>query len=179
MRRFIIIFLAALEAPSLAFAEPLVTISCDQPKGVTMQYGTSFGERLQAYQDKRPEPKSSFKEPTPDRYLGKPTFVIDSTERKLTVLWAESPDQIELREEAKKRNLPTLPGPQAIEVAIIAFTNDQITAVEAMPFAAMMYSFFPKLGVAFLVEQHLDLGLKNAIQLATFASCEFSWNKLQ
>lgn len=65
-----------------AIAEPLVTISCEKPEGVSMAYGVSLADRMSAPaggQLRKVEP--SLKGPTKDEYRGKPTFVIDSTKK--------------------------------------------------------------------------------------------------
>jgi hypothetical protein len=47
--------LACIAMPK-AEAEPLVTISCDKPKGFNIAYGTTLVERADAREKKQPEP---------------------------------------------------------------------------------------------------------------------------
>ena len=51
-----------------AFAEPLVTITCDKPEGFSIAYEPT---------------KPSVKGPTKDGYRGKPTFVIDANKKNM------------------------------------------------------------------------------------------------
>jgi hypothetical protein len=39
----------------------------------------------------------------------------------------------------------------------------------------MTYSFFPKIGTAFIGQQAMQPGTKSVMQIATFAHCQFSW----
>jgi hypothetical protein len=58
-------------------AQSLVTISCNQPKGYSMQYGISPWDRLDAAVAKRPEPKQpKFTGPTDDSFIERPTFIL-------------------------------------------------------------------------------------------------------
>jgi len=77
-----------------------------------MQYGVSFSDPLRATENNQPEPKPSLEGPTKDGFVGKPTFVVDTNEKNVTVIWGELPEDVELRKNAKERGLPTVP-PQA------------------------------------------------------------------
>lgn len=92
----------------------------------------------------------------------------------MTVIWAELPEDVELRKQAKELNLPQTPPPPATDAIIVLFSTDQISAIEAEPWSIMTYSFFPKMGTAFISEQYIQFG-KDTRQMATFAHCEFSW----
>ena len=165
-----------LWASVAAIAEPLVTISCEKPDGFSLAYGVSFSDRLNASSNNQPEPtKPSLKGPVKDGYAGKPTFVIDLNKKKMTMIWGELPDDIQLRKRAKELGLPQLPPPAAEDAIIVWFSKDQINGVLVEPWSITSYSFFPKMGTAFISQQSLDLGMKNSRQIATFAHCEFSW----
>ncbi len=163
--------------PSLTFAEPLVTISCTAPKGHRVEYGASARERVQAENDRRPEPKPHLKGPTEDGYSMTPTFIVDSRKRKLTVVWSESAADAEHRTKAKELGVPyCCSPPAATDAEIVLFAPDQIAALQVMsPNGVKLYSFFPKLGVAFVSSQSHELSGKNTEQLSFFSTCEFAW----
>jgi hypothetical protein len=98
--------------------------------------------------------------PNEDGYGGKPTFVIDSNRRKMTVIWAELPEDAELRKRAKELNLPQIPPPPASDATIVLFLTEQISAIQVEPGLIMTYSFFPTIGTAFIGEQFIHLGSK-------------------
>jgi len=169
----IVIIAITCSVAAQAFAVPLVTITCDKPNGFNLSYGVSFTERLNTKNEQEPNP--SLKGPTKDGYAGKPTFVIDSDEKKMTVIWSELPEDVELRKKAKEMGLPQMPPPAAADAMIVWFSKDQISAIQAEPWSITTYSFFPKMGTAFIGQQSMDLGMKNSRQIATLAHCEFSW----
>jgi hypothetical protein len=162
--RLVIIAMLALTCLTVAKAEaePLVTISCDKPEGFSIQYGVSFPESLEASKKNQAEPPPSLKGPTKDGILGTPTFVIDSNREKMTVTWAELPEDVEARKQAKERNLPTIP-PSATNATVVLFFKEQISAIDAEPWAITTYSFFPRIGTAFIGEQALRPGSKNSM----------------
>lgn len=180
MNQFGVFVLASL-FPLLSLAEPLVTISCHEPKGSRMEYGVSAREHVQAEKDKKPEPRPHLKGPTEDGYVENPTFIIDSDKKKLTVVWAESAPDAELRKKAKELGVPyCCSPPPAADANIVMFTSDQISALQVNPpNAVTAYSFFPKLGTAFFTTQEHELSGKNSTQMSVFSACEFSWNGLQ
>jgi len=154
-------FLASLLSKSIA--EPLVTISCDKPEGSSMTYGISLTARVDAAAKEQPEPTNpTLRGPTSNGYMGKPTFVIDSNRKTITIVWNEmSP--------------PVL----ASDGVIVQFLPEQISAIQVNPWSITTFSFFPKMGTAFIAQQSMDLGFHNAMQLSTFAGCEFSWSMPQ
>jgi hypothetical protein len=158
-----------------ASAEPILTISCDKPNGFNIAYGTSLNERFDASQKNQPEPPPALSGPNKDGYLGKPTFVIDSNKKNMTVIWGELPEQVELREQSKRLNLPTLPPPAATHATVVLFLDEQISAIEVVPFSIMTYSFFPTIGTAYIGQQSMQPGSKSTTTLATFARCQYSW----
>jgi hypothetical protein len=173
--RFLVSALAWLATLAIADGEPMLTISCDKPTGFNIAYGTSFKERLEASEKKQPEPPPALTGPNEDGYLGKPTFIIDSNRKKMTVIWAELPEDVELRKQAKQFNMPMMPPPPAADGAVVLFFQEQISAVQVEPWSIMTYSFFPTIGTAFIGQQWMQPGSKSTRQLATFARCEFSW----
>jgi hypothetical protein len=175
----IVATVACAAASAKVNAEPMLTISCDKPNGFNIEYGTALHERVETDQKKQPEPLPTLRGPTKNSYLGTPTFIIDSNKTKMTVTWAELPEDVELRQQAKELNIPRMPPPPATEATIVWFSKDQISAIEAGPWLIMTYSFYPGLGTAFIGEQSSDFTVKNTRQLATFAHCEFSWTNPQ
>ena len=176
MNRFGLLVIAGLLwTPCLA--EPLVTISCHEPKGSRMEYGASARERVRAEIDKKSEPKPQLRGPTKDGYDMNPTFIVDSGKKKLTVTWSESASDVELRKKLKAANLPAPSLPPTAEADIVLFEPDQISALQVTPpNAVTVYSFFPKLGTAFFTTQAHELSGKNSQQMSVFSACEFSWN---
>jgi hypothetical protein len=171
-----VVALAFLGTVAEANAEPLVTISCEKPTGFTIAYGVPLTDQADAAAKHQPEPAPALKGPITDGYLAKPTFVVDSDRKKVTIIWVEPPEEVEFRKLATQLNLPQLPPPPATDATIVSFFKEQISAIEAEPWSIMTYSFFPTVGKAFIGQQFIDLGSKNIRQLATFAHCEFSWN---
>ncbi len=170
------LFIASLLLLSnMVLAEPMMTCTCDQPKGVRTEYGVSLNEYFDAHMEKRPEAKPSFKEPKPDAFINKPTFIVDSGKTKMTVVWSESDEDIKSRKESRKQGLPTVaPSQAAIEMNIVGYDENVITAIEERAFGATTYSLFPKLGMVFITSQGLGPNMNNAVQMSTFAFCEFS-----
>jgi hypothetical protein len=169
-----ILMLAYIGIPR-ANAEPLVTISCDKPNGVSITYGAPLQERVEAREKNQPEPPPTLKEPTKNGYAALPTFFIDSKRKKMTVTWMKLPEDAEARKVAKERGLLTIPPPPATEATVVLFTDDQISAIETDLWSIMTYSFFPKIGTAFIGQQAMQPGTKSAMEIATFAHCQFSW----
>lgn len=163
---------------TFAFSKPLLTVTCNEPKGSSMGYGVPWFERTKAALDKKPIPtESHFQQEAKDGYDRKPAFIIDSSKRKVTITWAESADEQELRKQAKSENLPFSPTPSATEANIVLFTPNQISILEAdFSGSVFLYSLFPKLGTAFIASQYTEPGGKNGRQVSTFAECEFSWS---
>src|SRR5215467_9878882 len=90
-----VVMVACAVASAKANAEPMLTISCEEPKGSSIEYGSTPAERIAADQKKEPRPSPTLRGPTEDGYSRKPTFVIDSDEKNVTVIWAESREDIE------------------------------------------------------------------------------------
>jgi hypothetical protein len=122
-------------------------------------------QRFEASQKKQPEPPPALSGPNKDGYGGKPTFVIDSNAKDMTVIWAELPEDVELRKQAKELKLPQMPPPPATDATIVWFSQDQISAIQVDLASVMTYSFFPKLGTAFIGQQYMQLGAKTAIEI--------------
>ena len=169
----VILALTHIVVPS-ASAEPLVTISCDKPNGVSIAYGAPLQERVEAREKNQPEPPRTLKEQK-NGYAALPTFIIDSNKKKVTVIWSELPKDAEARKELKDLSVPTIPPPPATDATAVLFTDDQISAIETDLWSITTYSFFPKIGTAFIGQQAMQTGTTSAIELATFAHCQFSW----
>jgi hypothetical protein len=179
-KSFALCTILAISFSPRAIAEPLVTISCEKPEGVSMAYGVSLTERMNGSansQSGKIEP--SLKGPTKDGYRGKPTFVIDSNKKNITIAWTEFPEDPELQKQAKEAGLPQLPPVPAAEGTVVQFFAELISAVQVDPWSIMTFSFFPKLGTAFISQQAISLASKNTHQAALFAHCEFSWSRPQ
>ena len=174
-RPFALCAVLAISLSPKAIAEPLVTISCEKPEGVSMAYGVSLTDLMNAAADSQ----SSLKGPTKEGYRGKPTFVIDSNKKTITISWTELPEDAELQKQAKAAGLPQVPPVPAAEGTVVQFFTEQISAVQVDPWSIMTFSFFPKLGTTFISQQAIDLASKNTHQAALFAHCEFSWSRPQ
>src|SRR5262245_53041869 len=125
----LLVLLTACQAHAAATA--LLTVTCEAPQGVDMNYGSG----LLGLQEDRVETASVA---YPDLH---PTFVVedDKPQRLLVTFRAQS-----------ARQEPPEPEP-ALEAAILYNTDDQITAVAAQGEAVWMYSLFPKLGMGYFV----------------------------
>ena len=179
-RRFALCTLLAFSLSPKAGAEPLLTVWCEKPEGVSMAYGVSLNDRTNAAapnQSGRVEP--SLKGPTKDAYRGKPTFVIDSNKKNISISWTELPEDVGLQKQAKEAGLPQLPPVPVAEGTVVQFSSEQISAVQTAPWSIMTFSFFPNLGIAFISQQAINLASKNTHQVASFAHCEFSWSRPQ
>jgi hypothetical protein len=154
-----------------ADAETLVTITCEKPNGFRMEYGTS----AEAATGSEPE-KATLSGPTKDAYRGKPTFIVDPTRKNMIVIWNQSPEDAAWKKQAKDLfNLNSLSPVPAADAVIVAFSDEQISAVKVDAGSVMTYSLFPKSGTMFINQQYVQPGLKKTVQISAFASCEFSW----
>src|SRR5262244_4665026 len=144
-KSFALCTILAISFSPRAIAEPLVTISCEKPEGVSMAYGVSLTERMNGSannQSGKIEP--SLKGPTKDAYRGKPTFVIDSDKKNVAISWTEFPEDPELQKQAKESGLPHLPPVPAARGSIVGFFDEQISAVQAEPWSIMTFSFLDR-----------------------------------
>jgi hypothetical protein len=184
--RFLLVAVAVLALTCIVTvrksdAGSLVTISCDKPSGFSMEYGISSIDRLRAKIDNEPEPtKPTLKGPTKDSLSIKPTFVIDSNKKKITVIWNELTEDAALRKKAKEEaGFSQTPPAPAGDGVIVQFLRDKISAIQAEPWTTTMYSFFPTVGTAFISVQNVLPGSKNTMQMAYFAHCDFFWSNPQ
>lgn len=169
-----------LWASVAAIADPLVTISCDKPEGSSIWYGISPFERVSAAIDKRPPPaEPKLQRNEKDAFAGKPTFIIDTNRKKITIIWNELPEDVRLRENAKTLGLPMSPPRPATDGDIVQFLDEQISAIQLGMWSITTFSFFPKLETAFINQQAMHFGLENSAQTAAFARCDFSWTNPQ
>lgn len=142
-----------------------------------MEYGASLHERARAEIDKKPESKPQLRGPIKNGYDMKPTFVVDSDRKRVTVTWAESEADAKARQYAKAKKLPYPSLLSATEATIILFTSDHIAAIQVhSPTGVTVYSFFPKLGTAFITTQGNQPSGKDTQQSAFFATCSYSWS---
>lgn len=133
MKKFSLTLLVCL-FPLLSVANPVVTISCDIPKGSSMEYGESSYARVQSAIDKKPVPKPGLVVNKADGYEERPTFLIDSTKKKLIVTWAESDVELQQRKQAKELGVPYCCSPNPTsEAGVVIFTPDHISAIEITP----------------------------------------------
>src|SRR5262245_65534443 len=138
LRPFALCAILAISLSPKAIAEPLATISCEKPEGVSLAYGVSPTDRMNASsnsQSGKIEP--SLKGPTKDGYRGKPTFVIDSNKKNITVAWTEFPEDPELQKQAKEAGLPQLPPVPAADGTVVQFFAELISAVQVDPWSIM------------------------------------------
>jgi hypothetical protein len=156
-----------------SFAQPLVTFSCDQPKGYSMRYGVSLSDRTAAKIDKKPEPKPKFTGPTDDGYDERPTFILNVAQRKLAVTWSYTDAVLEIERKVDGGTPLKSSAPRTYDLEIVTFGPVFISALEVGPLGTTTYSFFPKLGKAFIADQVLDLGGESASQMTTITSCVF------
>jgi len=179
-RPFALCAILAISLSPKAIAEPMVTISCEKPEGVSMAYGVWLPDGMNtstSNQSGKIEP--SLKGPTKDAYRGKPTFVIDSNKKNIAISWTELPEDPELQKQAKEAGLSQLPPVPTAEGTVVQFFTEQISAVQVDPWSILTFSFFPKLGTAFISQHAISLASKNTHQVASFAHCEFSWSRPQ
>ncbi len=154
-----------------ANAESLLTITCEKPNGFRMEYGVA----AEATTGNQPE-KAMLSGPTKDGYQGKPTFLIDSTKKNMTVIWNLLPEAEAWRKQAKELfNLNSLSPLPAADAAIVSFSDEQISAIKVDAGSIMTYSFFPRSSTMFINQQYVQLGLKKTVQISAFAGCDFSW----
>jgi hypothetical protein len=91
MKIYVVLAWLCIGVAFTAKAEPLVTISCEKPEGSSITYGVPLKERLDALAQEQPEPVNpTLRGPTKNEYQGKPTFVIDSNRKKITIVWSEN-----------------------------------------------------------------------------------------
>jgi len=162
-----------------AFADPLVTIQCEMPKGVGRYYGVPESERLKAAADHKPPPTGQLSAVYQDGYSQRAMFIVESSRTQLTRIWLENDTDRNRREQQKTLGLSATPG-LAVSIPVVSYTPESITAMEYGTDyfrGASVYSFFPKLGMMFLSQQLLDADGLVARQLALVAKCEFAWSR--
>jgi hypothetical protein len=166
------ILLGLLLACATVAAKPLVTVTCDSPKGVTEAYGIQPGEK--------PDRPLTLKTPGPDGYQSKPTLILDSGLKKLSVLWVAAGADLEQQDAAKKFGVP-VSQPGADEFNVVSYSPDMIVAISLSEYVygTVTYTLYPKLGAMFMTVQYLEVDLKRAVQSFYFAKCDFSWARLQ
>jgi hypothetical protein len=166
-------------APSLrkpwkvCIAEPLVTIACEAPKGQTENYGA-----ITAATSGKPPPPNKLSVAVPDGFNAKPTFIVDSSRKQLTMIWNDTPAELAMRDLAKSQGIKMQPEP-ARQLPVIGFSPIVITALDSHPGKnglVALYSFYPALGVMFVAQHYLDINAADAVQSSFVAKCEYSWS---
>ena len=177
MIKAVFVGIMILLMPSPALPEPILTITCHEPKGKRMEYGVFWTEYLDAKIKKQARPKPRLRTGD-DGYTGvTPTFIIDSaTPDKMTYVWGDTTEFEPYKQAARQSGLqvPPLVAQQAV---IMVFEEDLISTLEKGPRYVWVNSFFPKLGVAYFV-QHEYREIERAAwntQISLFARCEFAW----
>jgi hypothetical protein len=169
--------LMILLMPSPALTEPILTITCHEPKGKRMEYGVFLYEYFDAKIKKKAPPKPRLRTGD-DGYTGvTPTFMIDSaTPDKMTYVWGDTAEFEPYKQAARQFGLQ-VPAPAAQQAVIMVLNEDLISTFEKGPRYVWVNSFFPKLGVAYFV-QHEYRELESVAwntQISLFARCEFAW----
>jgi hypothetical protein len=149
-----LLLLLAVAFPATVTATPLLTVTCDEPQGADISYGSGL---------------LGLREPTVDTaavgYPGlHPTFLIDDdTPQHLRVTFRDDPPN----------HAPSADHPPPFAAAIVYATDDQITAVAPRGEAVWMYSLFPKLGIGyFATHNHIPFG-STSRSVSTYALCHF------
>ena len=98
--------------------------------------------------------------------------------KKMTVICAELPEDVEAKRNAKELNMMISPPPAARDAHVVLFMDDQISAIELMPWVIMTYSFFPNLGTAFIGHQATWLFPPDVIFVQEL-SCDYSFQVMR
>ncbi len=153
------IILSSLLAAQLAWSEPLLTVTCEQPRGRRVDYGQGiFGTE-----------KTKLEERT-DSFTGvNPVFIIDGgTPDQLTVIWGDT------KGIPKAMQHPT----KAEQHPIVHFSAGQITAVHNFGTGVWVYSLFPKLAFGVFTRQsHWGPEGHHALGSVMHAKCQFAYSK--
>src|SRR5689334_6602639 len=157
---------SAVLLATAANADPLLTISCDPPKGTTVAYGVNGTEYAESEVKHVPPPRPALRGPEPDGFSARFSLVVSPTGHEATVVW-EDPNG---KEE-----------PHSESGTVLTLSEDRITIVTPqMPYASVLsaspiriFSFFPKFGSAFLAQQSWDL-YHDTRQMALATRCRFS-----
>jgi len=166
---------AAACLPIAATASPILTITCHDMKGSTLHYGVPFWERVDAKVNKKPMPSPHIVGPKDDRYDNTLTIVIDSADRrKMTIVWNESEATQKVRADAKKLGMDMIP-PTVVDAEIVSVQPDMFAATVADdPQGVAIYTFFPKLGTAFITTHGEIPDGTDTVMTSVRGACEFS-----
>ena len=93
---------------------------------------------------------------------------------ELSCARSKPPKDAEARKVGKERDLLTVPPPPATEATVVLLTDDQISAIETDLWSIMTYSFFPKIGTAFIRQRAMQPGTKSVMQIANSYLCALS-----
>ena len=137
---------------ALAEAKPVLTVTCNSPKGTSVDYGTGqFGTGMKVETNK-------------DGYRGDtPVFVIDDAKpNKMLVIWGES------------KTLGPAAETKATEAIIIHQTANQISAVEPYEVGAWLYTLYPKLGIGYFSRHSHQYSGTVSVGVIFYSLCKFS-----
>jgi hypothetical protein len=169
------VLVSVVAAP--AMAAPLATITCEAPKGVSSYYGVLEIERAMAAGAHKAAPTNHLGGPEKDGYSMRLTFLLDSSRKRLTRIWVETDADRKQREGGAKALGVAVPDPPAaIDLPVLAYSPDAITAALTDSNGSILYSLYPKLGMMFMSAQLLEVDGQLARQNAMFAKCEFAWS---
>jgi hypothetical protein len=182
MNRIAVTFgmVACIYLPVGAHAHPILTITCHDLKGSTLHYGVPFWERVHAKTNNEKAPEPHIVGPKDDGYDNTLTIVVDSASRsKMTIVWNESPATQKVRADAKKNGIDMIP-PSVEEAQIVSVNRDMFSAmVEGDPQGISLYTFFPKLGTAFITNHSEIPDGTDTVMTAVRGACEFSGDTYQ
>ena len=141
---------------NFASAEPMLTVTCDSPKGKRYDYGKG----LLGHE------KTKFQESADSFTDSNPIFVLDNnTPTELSVIWGDT------KSIPKAMQRPTI----AAQHPIVPFSKGQITAVNDYDNGVWVYSLFPKLGYAVFTRQSNWAEGQHATGSVLYAKCEFAF----
>lgn len=166
---------ASAYLPLVASASPVLTITCHDLKGSTLHYGVPFWERTRAELDHKQAPSPHIVGPKEDGYDNSLTIVVDSASpRSMTIVWNESAATRKLRADAASAGIEMAP-PTVVDAQIVAVHPDMVAAlVNWDPQSVALYTFFPKLGTAFISTQGEIPDGTDSVMTSVRAACEFS-----
>jgi hypothetical protein len=150
-------------------------IPCDMPTGIAQEFGITLGEMDKAKEAGNPRPPNHFTPAVSDAMKNKLTFFVDATHKKMTIVLADSLEDIKLRADSLKAGIPAPPSMPPLELKIVYYSPTTILAVGVLPLGGVeTYSLFPTLGIVMMTSQLLITTGEEAIQTAYYAKCDFS-----
>lgn len=161
--------------PIRSMASPILTITCHDLKGSSLHYGVPFWQRVDAKVNSKKAPEPHIVGPEDDGYDNTLTIIVDSASpRKMSIVWNESAETQKVRANAKKSGIDMIP-PSVDEAQIISVNRDMFTAmVDGDPQGVRLYTFFPKLGTAFITTHGEIPDGTDTVMTSVRGACEFS-----